>query len=441
MIEDAKNDKEKETLIKEKQIIGIEFQDTIFTILASNMYIHGDGRSNLFKGNCFDEEIKQKVIKFTPNILLLNPPYKSDKKNDIEEMEFVLNGLNMLSKGGIGVAIIPLSSVIENKKEKIELKKQLLNNHTLEAVFSMPDELFYNSKVSVNTCVIVVRAKEPHPKGYKTFFGYFKDDGFTKKKTRGRDDYKNKWKNIKQKWLNTFKNKDEIEGLSVKAEINENDEWCAEEFMITDYSKLTIDIFKKKIREFLSHKVLIGEIDFINKFTNNKSLTLNTSSWKTFYLTKKSNFTSLNFEITLGKPIHKNSIDEYTDLPKKDFYPYITRTTLNNGIELYIKKQKEFTLQEGNCITIGAEGFKAFYQDKNFFTGNKINILRHKKLNLYNALFIAGILDFEMQNKFGYGRGAVKSRLERLKIKLPTKNNEPDWDFMEEFIKNLSYSK
>jgi len=42
---------------KDKQIIGIEFQHDIFALACSNMYIHGDGRSNLIKGSCFDEKI------------------------------------------------------------------------------------------------------------------------------------------------------------------------------------------------------------------------------------------------------------------------------------------------------------------------------------------------------------------------------------------------
>ena len=56
MIIDAGGDKEKELNIKSKQIIGIELQHSIFSLTCSNMYIHGDGRSNLIKGSCFDEK-------------------------------------------------------------------------------------------------------------------------------------------------------------------------------------------------------------------------------------------------------------------------------------------------------------------------------------------------------------------------------------------------
>ena len=49
MIIDAGGDKKKELNIKSKQIIGIELQHSIFSLTCSNMYIHGDGRSNLIK--------------------------------------------------------------------------------------------------------------------------------------------------------------------------------------------------------------------------------------------------------------------------------------------------------------------------------------------------------------------------------------------------------
>ena len=76
---DASGDKEKIKLIKEKQIVGVEFQHDIFSLLCSNMYIHGDGRSNLMKGSCFDDDIKKQVSAFNPNVGFLNPPYKTNK--------------------------------------------------------------------------------------------------------------------------------------------------------------------------------------------------------------------------------------------------------------------------------------------------------------------------------------------------------------------------
>jgi len=437
MIIDAGGDEKKKDKIKSKQIIGIELQHSIFSLTCSNMYIHGDGRSNLIKGSCFDEKIIEQVKKYKPNVGFLNPPYKSSK-DDIEEFEFILNNLSMLEKGSYCVAIIPMRCALYDKGEGLILKKKILQNHTLEAVFSMPDELFYNSKVGTNTCIMVFKAKEKHPTNYKTYFGYWKEDGFYKKRTSGRSDYDHVWTKIKKEWIENFKNKDEIIGHSIKKSIKAEDEWCVEAFMETDYSGLNDDVFKNLVLKYLSFMVSKGQFEIIKNFLEkNGKLELNINNWKSF------NVKNDLFKVTLGKPIHKNTIKDFSKTVKSNYLPYITRTTQGNGTEFYVNTSKveDNKILNGNCITIGAEGFKAFYQKDNFITGNKVNILRNKELNLLSALFLNVILNLEIDKKFGYGRGLVKSRLENLNLKLPVDSNgNPDWKFMENYIKSLDYS-
>jgi SAM-dependent methyltransferase len=254
MIEDTAGDTKKEDIIKHKQIVGIEFQHDIFALVCSNMFIHGDGRSNLIKGSCFDEEIIKKVKTFKPNVGFLNPPYKSTK-TDKEELEFVLNNLSLLEKGSLCVAIVPMSCALAQSGIGLELKEKLLRENTLEAVFSMPTELFHNSNVGVNTCIIVFRAKEKHPTNYKTYFGYWKNDGFLKRKT-GREDYNHKWSEVKKGWLENYQNKEEIAGHSIKKFVSAKDEWCVEAYMETDYSKLNKSDFEKTLKEFVVFQFL-----------------------------------------------------------------------------------------------------------------------------------------------------------------------------------------
>jgi len=434
MIIDASGDKEKELEIKSKQIIGVELQHDIFSLVCSNMYIHGDGRSNLIKGSCFDNKTKEEIKQYKPNVGFLNPPYKSNK-DDIEELEFILNNLEQLQKGSLCVAIIPMRCALYDSANGLILKEKLLKNHTLEAVFSMPDELFYNSKVGTNTCIMVIKAKEIHPDNYKTYFGYWKDDGFYKKRTSGRSDYDHKWKLIKKFWLENYHNKDEVIGHSVKKVIKAQDEWCVEQYMNTDYTLLNEDKIKNLVLKYLSFSVSNGDFEVIKDFLNrNKKIRLNINEWKSFQVGDI-------FDISLGKPIHKNSIKKFSLTKRNNFTPYVTRTTKNNGIEFYVDNTiiSDAKFVEGNVITIGAEGFKAFYQKDKFITGNKVNILRNENLNLEISLFINSILNLEIEKKFGYGRGLVKSRLEKLNIKLPVKNNQPNWEFMKEFIVSLDY--
>lgn len=172
-----------------------------------------------------------------------------------------------------------------------------------------------------------------------------------------------------------------------------------------------------------------------NKKILEKQFDLNSNNWKLFELFKF-------FEITLGKPIHSVELEERIQFKNFINIPYVTRTTLNNGVECFVPWSTliDNKINIGTCITIGAEGFNAFYQPINFINGNKINILKHKKLNKYNALFLCTLLNFEIINKFNYGRGLTKERLSELSIKLPAKNGEPDFEFMENYIKSLPYS-
>ena len=255
MIKDTKDDRERINSIKQNQLVGVEYQAHIFALACSNMFIHQDGKTNILNGSCFDTEIINKIKEFSPTVGLLNPPYKSDKKTDTEELEFVLANLECIEQGGKCVAIVPLQTAIAQKGKILELKRKLLENHTLEAVLSMPNELFFNSKVGVISCVMVFTAKRPHPASKRTFFGYFKDDGFVIKKIKGRVDSLGKWRNIKRTWLEAFINREEIAGLSINRCVSAADEWCAEAYMETDYSVITDKDFENEIKKYVAYKV------------------------------------------------------------------------------------------------------------------------------------------------------------------------------------------
>jgi type I restriction enzyme M protein len=251
MILDAKGNQEIIKNIKLSQLIGVEYQAHIFALAVSNMYIHQDGKTNIVNGSCFDENIQVMIATKKPNVGMLNPPYKSDKKNDIEELEFVINNLNCLVDGGICLAIIPMQSALSTKGRIRELKNRLLKNHTLEAVFSMPDELFFNSDVNVVSCIMVFTAKKPHPEHKETFFGYYKNDGFQKRKLKGRIDINGDWDAICKNWVSTYQNRKVVSGLSVTKMVSSADEWCAEAYIETDYpSQMSLNDFSLYVRKY-----------------------------------------------------------------------------------------------------------------------------------------------------------------------------------------------
>lgn len=116
--------------------------------------------------------------------------------------------------------------------------------------------------------------------------------------------------------------------------------------------------------------------------------------------------------------------------------PYITRTDKNNGYELYVGTQdSKYKVDRGNVITIGLDTQTVFYQQHEFYTGQNIQILKSPHLNKYTAMFLIPMIKILMQ-KFNWGgNGATLTRLKRSRILLPTINNEPDYEFMENYIK------
>ena len=118
-------------------------------------------------------------------------------------------------------------------------------------------------------------------------------------------------------------------------------------------------------------------------------------------------------------------------------FPYITRSGFNNGLTKLVKRV-ESKINKGNCLTIGAEGLYAFYQAEPFMAGNKIYVLRHEKLNKYNGLFICSILN-SIVEKYSYNNARILKKIREEVHKLPVdKKGEPNWEYMEDYIKKLS---
>lgn len=118
---------------------------------------------------------------------------------------------------------------------------------------------------------------------------------------------------------------------------------------------------------------------------------------------------------------------------------FVTRSALNNGVSDYIDSEG-LSVYDGNCITIGAEGITAFYQPDEFVAGVKVYTLTHQEMNKYNAMFIITLLNLE-KYRYNYGNARILDKIKKEKIKLPiTPNGDPDFQFMEDYIKSLPYS-
>lgn len=124
--------------------------------------------------------------------------------------------------------------------------------------------------------------------------------------------------------------------------------------------------------------------------------------------------------------------------------PYLSATAVNNGVGNKIDLDAEF---EGNVVTTEKVGCTSFYQPKPFCATSDVNIITCKrhKINPYIGLFLASVIDFNENFRWTYGRQCRVGDTKAIRIKLPATKNaqgeyEPDWQWMEDYIKGLPYS-
>lgn len=153
-----------------------------------------------------------------------------------------------------------------------------------------------------------------------------------------------------------------------------------------------------------------------------------TENWKKFKLGEL-------FEIETGTDlIYQDQIEGE--------YPVVGHNESNNGITCLIQKVEGRRLYDHNItISLGDRGcFIAYVQSRDFYIGTRVKALisKFKEANIYNLQFVSTLINQE-HFKFCYGRNAT-SKIPEIVIKLPVKNtDDPDWQFMENYIKSLPY--
>lgn len=155
------------------------------------------------------------------------------------------------------------------------------------------------------------------------------------------------------------------------------------------------------------------------------------SSWASFLVREV-----LNVEQTKSVVAKSNLI--FGDIP------YVTRTVSDNG---YMGKCGNLEkMNQGNCITIGAETGVAFYQPNDFVAGNKVYRLSRDGLGEKEYLFLASVLNMQTKN-YSYSNARIPEKIKSEFISLPViPHADPehvytvddiDWKYMERYIRAI----
>jgi hypothetical protein len=132
---------------------------------------------------------------------------------------------------------------------------------------------------------------------------------------------------------------------------------------------------------------------------------------------------------------YKKRFDANKVIISKIGNPYVVRTALNNGIRGYINEDEQF-LNDGNTISFGQDTATMFYQERPYFTGDKIKIIKSKdnRLNKLNGLFFIATMTKSFSS-FSWGGSSFSVKIigDQL-MKLPTLNQQPSYKLMQTLI-------
>ncbi|CAB1224006.1 restriction endonuclease subunit S [Serratia liquefaciens] len=157
-----------------------------------------------------------------------------------------------------------------------------------------------------------------------------------------------------------------------------------------------------------------------------ENFVLKVDSWQPFRLSQL-------FEVRKGVMLSKVNF-------LKGETPYVSASSYSNGITANIGTPP---IHDGGTISISHNGSigEAFYQAKPFWASGDVSVLYPLGFTLSPpvALFICTILRKE-KYRYNYGRKWRRELMEATIIKLPAKNNKPDFDFMNNYINSLAFS-
>lgn len=158
-----------------------------------------------------------------------------------------------------------------------------------------------------------------------------------------------------------------------------------------------------------------------------ETIPLNEKKWGEFYIADISNIIS-------GKDIYESE-------RKIGQVPYISSTSINNGIHSFINNSNS-TL-DSHYLSVnrnGSVGF-SFYHPYLSLLSNDCRKLKIKYNNKFIGHFISTII-MKQKEKYGYGLKLGTERLKKQIILLPINDqNEPDYEYMENYIKKIEHQK
>jgi type I restriction enzyme M protein len=195
LVEKAHGDEHRLEHIHDNQLIGMELDPILFALACSNMFLHGDGRSNLLfrdslvtRSRSFevageaDKKLRKYVKGLKPTKCVINPPYENDGP-----INFTISAIEYLEDGGRLIIIMPNNTLSKYANQKAA--REILKRARLDFVVDMPQQLFFEQGRGVKTSIFgFTKNSNGHDRDALVTFVDMEDDGHEVRSGSGRRD-------------------------------------------------------------------------------------------------------------------------------------------------------------------------------------------------------------------------------------------------------------
>ena len=189
------SDKYKDELLKKENLkkytttmfSGFDTDQTMLRIGAMNMMLHGVDNPNIKYQDSLSHD---NLIKDKYDLILANPPFKGSLDYDAvskdllaitktkkTELLFLPLFIRMLKVGGRVASIVPDGVLFGSSKAHKSIRKEIIENHNLEAIISMPSGVF-KPYAGVSTAIMIF-TKTGNGGTDKVWFYDMKADGLS----------------------------------------------------------------------------------------------------------------------------------------------------------------------------------------------------------------------------------------------------------------------
>lgn len=165
---------------------GCEFDETMISISAMNLMLHGIENPDLYDKNALDEEY---IVADKFSLVLANPPFKGSLESSSvakslssmvhtkkTELLFLALMLRIMKIGGRCAVIVPDGVLFGSDKAAVGIRKAIIDQQKLEAIISMPSGVF-KPYAGVSTAILIFTKTESSGTDHVWFYD-MRADGF-----------------------------------------------------------------------------------------------------------------------------------------------------------------------------------------------------------------------------------------------------------------------